>query len=67
MFKFGTTLGQQGFLELREEGKGYLLCLGDCFDDGNEGECMPLFSFSKRMTREDVEGLIVYLEGRVRR
>jgi hypothetical protein len=66
MYKFGTTLGQQGFLELREEGEGYLLCLGDCFDDGNDGDCMPLFSFSKRMTREDVEGLIVYLEGRVR-
>ena len=56
MYKFGATLGEQGFL----------LCVGDCFDDGGEGDCMPLFSFSKRMSKRDVEGLIAYLEGEMR-
>jgi hypothetical protein len=66
MYKFGATIGEQGFLELREERQGFLLCIGDCFDDGGEGECMPIFSFSKRMSRGDVEGLVAYLEERMR-
>jgi hypothetical protein len=61
MFRFGTTLQENGFLELREEGDGYLLCVGDCFDDGEDGVCMPLFCFSKRMSTDDVKGLIDYL------
>jgi len=38
-----------------------LLSLGDCFDDGEEGVCTPLFSFTKRLSRERLEGLIQYL------
>jgi hypothetical protein len=66
MYKFGATLGEQGFLELLKEKQGFLFCVGDCFDDGEEGDCMPLFSFSKRMSKRDVEGLIAYLEGQMR-
>ena len=65
MYKFGSTLQDNGFLELRKEEDGYLLCLGDCFDDGEDGVCMPLFSFSKRMSKEDVQGLIAYLDEKI--
>ena len=61
MYKFGSTLQKDGFLELRKEGELYLFSVGDCFDDGEEGVCMPLFSFSKKLSREGVEGLINYL------
>jgi hypothetical protein len=46
MYKLGETLQKDG----------------DCFDDGGEGVCMPLFSFTKKLSRERVEGLIKYLE-----
>jgi len=62
MYKLGETFQKDGFLELRQEGDLYLLSLGDCFDDGGEGVCMPLFSFTKKLSRERVEGLIKYLE-----
>ena len=61
MYKFGATLQKNGFLELRKEGEHYLLSVGDCFDDGEEGVCMPLFSFTKKLSKERVEGLIKYL------
>ncbi len=62
MYKLGETLQKDGFLELRQEGDLYLLSIGDCFDDGGEGVCMPLFSFTKKLSKERVEGLIKYLE-----
>jgi hypothetical protein len=62
MYKLGETYQKDGFLELRQEGDLYLLSLGDCFDDGGEGVCMPLFSFTKKLSKERVEGLIKYLE-----
>jgi hypothetical protein len=62
MYKLGETFQRDGFLELRQEGDLYLLSLGDCFDDGGEGVCMPLFSFTKKLSRERVEALIKYLE-----
>ena len=61
MYKFGETLQKDGFLELRKEGEQYLFSVGDCFDDGEEGVCMPLFSFTKKLSKERVEGLIKYL------
>ena len=51
MYKLGETLQKDGFLELRQEGDLYLLSIGDCFDDGGEGVCMPLFSFTKKLSR----------------
>ncbi len=62
MYKFGETLQKEGFLELRKEGDLYMFGIGDCFDDGEEGVCMPLFSFTKKLSRERVEGLIKYLQ-----
>ena len=62
MYKLGETFQKDGFLELRQEGDHYLLSLGDCFDDGGEGVCMPLFSFTKKLSKERLEGLIKYLE-----
>jgi hypothetical protein len=49
MYKLGETFQRDGFLELRQEGDLYLFSLGDCFDDGGEGVCMPLFSFTKKI------------------
>lgn len=66
MFKLGETLQKDGFLEVRKEGDLYLLSLGDCFDDGEEGVCTPLFSFTKRLSRERLEGLIQYLQENIR-
>lgn len=66
MFKFGSTFQDSGYLELREEDDGYLLCVGDCFDDGEEEACMPLFCFSKRVKKKDIETLIVYLQEKIR-
>ena len=65
MYKLGTTLEKDGFLELRKEGELYLLSLGDCFDDGGEDACTPLFSFSKRLSRDRLEGLIQYLQEKI--
>ena len=62
MYKLGETLQKDGFLELRQEGDLYLFSIGDCFDDGGEGVCMPLFSFTKKLSKERVKGLIKYLE-----
>ena len=62
MYTLGETLQRDGFLELRQEGGFYFLSLGECFDDGGEGVCMPLFSFTKKLSKERVEGLIKYLE-----
>jgi hypothetical protein len=62
MYKLGETFQNDGFLELRQEGDFYLFSVGDCFDDGGEGVCMPLFSFTKKLSREGVEGLIKYLQ-----
>jgi hypothetical protein len=62
MYKFGETLQKDGFLALNKEGGSYMFSIGDCFDDGEEGECMPLFSFSKKLSKEQVEGLIEYLK-----
>jgi hypothetical protein len=62
MYKLGESLQKDGFLELRKEGDLYFLSLGDCFDDGEEGVCTPLFSFTKRLTRERLEALIRYLQ-----
>jgi hypothetical protein len=50
MYKLGETFQRDGFLELRQEGDLYLLKIGDCFDDGGEGVCMPLFSFTKKLS-----------------
>jgi hypothetical protein len=55
MYKLGETFQKDGFLELRQEGDLYLLSVGDCFDDGGEGVCMPLFSFTKKLSRDRVE------------
>ena len=65
MYKLGATLQQDGFLELRKEGDHYLLSLGDCFDDGEEDACTPLFSFTKRLSRDRLEGLIQYLQEKI--
>jgi len=65
MFKFGETLQKDGFLEVRKEGDLYLLGLGDCFDDGEEGVCTPLFSITKRLTKERIQELIQYLQERI--
>ena len=62
MYKFGETLQKDGFLELRKEGDVYLFSVGDCFDDGEEGVCMPLFSYSKKINKERVQELISYLQ-----
>jgi hypothetical protein len=62
MYKFGETLQKDGFLVLNREGNSYMLSIGDCFDDGEEGECMPLFFFSKKLSKERLEGLIQYLQ-----
>ena len=62
MYKFGETLEKDGFLALNKEGDSYMFRIGDCFDDGEEGECMPLFSFSRKLSKERVEGLIKYLQ-----
>jgi hypothetical protein len=42
-----------------------MFSIGDCFDDGEEGECMPLFSFSKKLSKERVEELIEYLKDNI--
>ena len=65
MYKFGETLQKEGFLVLNKEGDSYMFSIGDCFDDGEEGECMPLFSFSKKMSKERVEELIEYLKDNI--
>jgi hypothetical protein len=65
MYKFGETLQKDGFLVLKKEGESYMFSIGDCFDDGEEGECMPLFSFSKKLSKERVEGLIKYLQANI--
>jgi hypothetical protein len=65
MYKFGETLQKDGFLVLSKEGDSYIFSIGDCFDDGREGECMPLFSFTRKLTKERVEGLIRYLKDRI--
>jgi hypothetical protein len=65
MYKFGETLQKDGFLVLNKEGDSYMFSIGDCFDDGEEGECMPLFSFSKKMSKERVEELIEYLKDNI--
>jgi len=65
MYKFGETLQKDGFLVLSKEGDSYIFSIGDCFDDGREGECMPLFSFTKKLTKERVEGLIRYLKDNI--
>ncbi len=62
MYKFGETLQKDGFLLLNKEGDSYIFSIGDCFDDGREGECMPLFSFTKKLSKERVEELIKYLQ-----
>lgn len=62
MYKFGETLQKDGFLELRKEGELYFFSVGECFDDGEEGVCMPLFSFTKQLSKERLEGLIEYLQ-----
>jgi hypothetical protein len=65
MYKFGETLQKDGFLVLDKQGDSYMFSIGDCFDDGEEGECMPLFCFSKKLSKEQVEGLIKYLEDNI--
>jgi len=65
MYKFGETLQKDGFLLLNKEGDYYMFSIGDCFDDGEEGECMPLFSFSKKLGKEQVEELIKYLQEKI--
>ena len=62
MFKLGESLQKDGFLQVRKVGDLYLLSLGDCFDDGEEDACTPLFSFTKRISKERLEGLIQYLQ-----
>jgi hypothetical protein len=62
MYKFGESLQKDGFLELRKEGDIYLFSVGDCFDDGEEGVCMPLFSYTKQINKERVQELISYLQ-----
>ena len=66
MYKFGETLQRGGFLELREEGEVYLFSVGDCFDDGEEGTCMPLFSYSKKISKAGVEELVKYLQDKIK-
>jgi hypothetical protein len=65
MYKFGETLQKDGFLVLDKEGDSYMFGIGDCFDDGREGECMPLFCFSRKLSKEQVAGLIKYLEDNI--
>ena len=65
MYKFGESLQKDGFLELRKEGNLYFLSVGDCFDDGEEGVCTPLFSYTKRLKKERVEGLVRYLQEKI--
>lgn len=66
MFKLGKSMQNDGFLELRKgEGDTYFLSVGDCFDDGEEDACMPLFSFTKSLSKERVEGLIKYLQNNI--
>ncbi|UCE83307.1 MAG: hypothetical protein JSV47_01815 [Deltaproteobacteria bacterium] len=65
MYKFGESLQKDGFLELRKEGDLYFISVGDCFDDGEEGVCTPLFSYTKRLNKERVEGLIKYLQEKI--
>ena len=65
MYKFGKTLQDEGFIELRKEGDAYLFSVGDCFDDGEEGTCMPLFSFSKKVNKEGIGKLIEYLRDKM--
>ena len=66
MFKLGKSMQDDGFLELRKGKVGsYFLSVGDCFDDGEEDVCMPLFSFTKPLSRERVEALIRYLQDNI--
>jgi hypothetical protein len=65
MYKFGETLQKGGFLELRKEGETYLFSVGDCFDDGEENTCMPLFSFTKKTSKAGVQELIEYLQAKI--
>jgi hypothetical protein len=65
MYKFGETLQKGGFLELRKDGDTFLFSVGDCFDDGEESTCMPLFSFTKKTSKAGVQELIKYLQEKI--